>query len=124
MSRRKMTENLFFRIVKCGLTKEQTAELCFKSVRTVTMWDNGKPIPKEYRRLMKLKARRELSDHDQWEGFVMHHDKLELPTGQLVAPQQIIAAIALLELCEPSSQPTVSKLLRMARAIAKIKVSC
>ncbi len=36
------------------MTKEEVAELCFKSVRTVTGWDEGNPIPPEYKRLMRM----------------------------------------------------------------------
>ncbi|SPY28497.1 Uncharacterised protein [Photobacterium damselae] len=38
---REMTKNYYFRKFQCGLSKKDTAELCFKSVRTVTRWDSG-----------------------------------------------------------------------------------
>ncbi len=38
----KMAKNYFFREFECGLSIEQTAELCFKSVRTVKEWTGAK----------------------------------------------------------------------------------
>lgn len=49
-----MSKNYIFRKLKCNLTKEQTADLCFKSVKTVTRWDEGQTIPPEYKRLMRM----------------------------------------------------------------------
>ena len=39
-------KNYIFRWFECGLTVEETAKLCFKSVMTVTKWDGGRPIPR------------------------------------------------------------------------------
>jgi hypothetical protein len=36
---REMSKNYIFRELECQMTKEEVAELCFKSVRTVTGWD-------------------------------------------------------------------------------------
>ena len=44
---REMSKNYIFRELECQMTKEEVAELCFKSVRTVTGWDEGNPIPPE-----------------------------------------------------------------------------
>ncbi|TOE91473.1 regulator, partial [Vibrio parahaemolyticus] len=41
---------------------------------------------------------RELSSCEDWENFIMRHDRLELPTGQLVTAQQVLIGVALLEL--------------------------
>lgn len=51
----------------------------------------------------------------------MHYNRMELPTGQLVTPQEILAGIALLEIEAVNDVKTLSKLLKFARAISKIK---
>ncbi|EPQ9985690.1 regulator [Vibrio vulnificus] len=116
-----MTKNFVFREFECGLTLEETAKLCFKSVRQVKEWDKGKTIPSECKRLMRMSKGRELSPCDSWEAFKMHYDKLELPTGQLVTAQEILAGVALLEIESPNDVRTTAKLLKYARAIAKVK---
>jgi len=96
------------------------AELCFKTVRTVTGWDEGKPIPPECKRLMRLSKGRKLSASDEWQQFKMHYDKLELPSGQIVSPQQILAGIALLSIQSELEIKTSRYLIKIARAIARI----
>ncbi|MCY9803343.1 regulator [Vibrio scophthalmi] len=123
MKYHEMTKNYIFRELKCGLSIEQIAELCFKSVRTITEWDKGKPIPKECKRLMKLSSGRKLSNCKEWQQFVMYKDKLELPTGQRVGAQEVLAGIALLSINSELELKTTSKLLKFARAISKIKTS-
>lgn len=122
MKYHEMTKNYIFREFECGLTKEQTAELCFKSVRTVTELDKGKPIPPECKRLMRIISGRELAPTRHWEAFRMHHDRLELPTGQLVTAQEILTGIALLQISGPDDVKIKSKLLKYARTISKIMV--
>ncbi|HDM8238600.1 TPA: regulator [Vibrio campbellii] len=51
----------------------------------------------------------------------MDIDKLELPTGQFVSAQEILAGIALLEIQSELEIATTTKLLRYARAIARLK---
>ncbi|EKO3517938.1 phage protein [Vibrio fluvialis] len=121
MKYHEMNKNYIFREFECGLTKEQTAELCFKSVRTVTEWDKGKPIPPECKRLMRLTNERELSYLPMWAEFKMVQGKLEIPTGQRVSPQEIIAGIALLSINSELEIKTSTKLLALARSIAKLK---
>ncbi|EGQ7982768.1 regulator [Vibrio vulnificus] len=116
-----MTKNFVFREFECGLTVEETAKLCFKSVRQVKEWDKGKSIPSECRRLMRMSKGRELSSCDSWEAFRMHYDKLELPTGKLVTAQEVLTGLALLEIAAPDDIKTNSILLKYARAISKIK---
>lgn len=116
-----MSKNYIFREFECGLTREQTAELCFKSVRTVTEWDRGKLIPPECKRLMRMTKGIQISTCDEWTGFQMIHSKLKLPSGQLVSPQQVLTGIALLEISSPLELMVSSKLLKIARAIAKIR---
>nr|WP_242008748.1 regulator [Vibrio fluvialis] len=121
MKYHEMTNNYIFREFECGLTKEQTAELCFKSVRTVTEWDRGKPIPPECKRLMRFFTRRELSISEEWSMFYMVHNRLILPTGDSISPQQLLTAVALLEIDSISEKTVKSKLLKYVRAITRIK---
>ncbi|MDE1229304.1 regulator [Vibrio aestuarianus] len=93
----------------------------FKSVSIVKSWDKGREIPKECKRLMRMAKGRELSPCVGWEQFSMHYNKLELPTGQLVTPQEILAGIALLEIQSELEIKTSTRLLRFARAISECK---
>lgn len=63
----------------------------------------------------------ELSVCEEWEQFKMLYDRMELPTGQIVMPQQILARIALLGIQSELEIKTSTHLLALARAIAKIK---
>ncbi|HCE2054023.1 TPA: phage protein [Vibrio parahaemolyticus] len=112
-----MTKNYIFREFECGLSIEETAELCLKTARTIKEWDKGKTIPPECKRLMRMSKGKELSPREQWVGFIMHHDRLELPTGQLVTAQQILTGIALLEIGALSDLEAARKVLKYARAI-------
>lgn len=118
-----MTKNYIFRELECGLSKIETAELCFKSVRTITEWDKGKAIPDECRRLMRLTSGRTLSHSISWDGFEMRGDKLRLPTGRLTCAQEVITGIALIEIQSELELKTTSKLLQYARAISRIKTN-
>lgn len=117
-----MHKNRIFREFVCNLSIEETAELCFKTSRTVTQWDSGKTIPPECKRLMRYAKKRQISDHKSWEQFTMIHDRLELPTGQLVAPQQILIGIALLSIQSELELKTTSKLIRYSRELARMLV--
>ncbi|EKO3441253.1 phage protein [Vibrio fluvialis] len=121
MKYHEMTKNYIFREFECGLTREQTAELCFKSVRTVAGWDWGKEIPPECKRLMRWASKRELSHHPEWEAFSMAQNRMVLPTGQMVTAQQILTGIALLEIQSDIELKTCTKLLKIARQLARIK---
>ncbi len=118
---REMSKNYIFRELECQMTKEEVAELCFKSVRTVTGWDEGNPIPPECKRLMRMAKGRELSVCEDWRQFRMLHESMELPTGQLVRPQQILAGIALLGIQSELELKTSTKLLKLARSISRLK---
>lgn len=122
MKYHEMTKNYIFREFECGLSVEQAAELCLKTVRTVKEWDKGKTIPPECKRLMRMTKGRELSPSEEWEQFKMHYDRLELPTGQLVTAQQILTGIALLEIGSEPDQVTMTKILRYVRAIIQTKI--
>ena len=120
MKYREMTKNYVFRELKCRLTVEETAKLCFKTVRTVKEWDKGQPIPNECKRLMRYESGKQLHHSTEWEGFEVINGKLKLPTGDLMSPQQILTGAALLEIQSDLELKTNRKLLKLARAIAKI----
>lgn len=120
MRRSGMTKNFIFRFYECNLSIEEAAKLCFKSERTVTNWDKGKEIPKECKRLMRMAKGRELHQSKQWEGFEMIGDKLKLPTGYHVSPQQILVAIGLLEIQTDIEIKSSTFLLKTARKLAFI----
>lgn len=121
MNRYEMKKNFVFREFECGLSVEDTAKLCFKNASEIKEWDAGKKIPPECRRLMRWHRRRELYHGDAWWGFKMEGGRLIFPTGDRVAPQQLLAAIAILQIEAPSDAITRSKLLKYARAMARIK---
>ncbi|WP_417507809.1 hypothetical protein [Marinomonas gallaica] len=112
-----MNKNYIFREFECGLSVEETAELCLKTARTIKDWDRGKTIPPECKRLMRMTKGRELSASDKWENFRMHYEKLELPTGQLVTAQQVLTGIALLEIGSFNDLKNAARILKYARAL-------
>lgn len=116
-----MSKNYIFRKFECGLTKEETAKLCFKTVRTVTGWDNGRDIPPECRRLMRWAKNRELSASEKWHGFKIKSGLMELPTGKSISPQELLIGIALLEIQDCNSIKVLSKILKYSRIINEIK---
>lgn len=118
---RKMSKNYVFREFECGLSIEETATLCFRSIRVVKSWDEGEPIPPECKRLMRMTRGRELGASEEWERFKMHKNKLELPTGQYVTPQEILTGIALLDIGAEPDLVIATKLIKYVRAIATIK---
>lgn len=117
---RKMTKNYIFRKFECELSKEETAKLCFKTVRTVTGWDGGKDIPPECKRLMRMYKGKELCHLAEWHNFKLVNGKMELPTGKLVTPQQLLTGIALLEIQSDIEIKVLRKLLKYARALGKL----
>ncbi len=89
-------------------------------MRTVKAWDKGTPIPPECKRLMRMVKGRELCVSEDWYGFKMYMNKLELPTGRKVSSQEILAGVALLEIQSELELKIAHKLLRYARAIARL----
>ncbi|CAH6781711.1 hypothetical protein VCHA27O13_180047 [Vibrio chagasii] len=53
----------------------------------------------------------------------MLYDKMELPTGQVVKPQQILAGIALLGIQLELEVKTSTQLLKLARVVSLIKTN-
>lgn len=121
MNRSEMTKNFVFREFECGLSVEEAAKLCFKTVSEVKQWDAGEKIPPICKRLMRWYSRKELYYGNEWWGFRMEGGRLIFPTGDRVAPQQLLAAIAILQIQAPEDAMTRSKLLKYARAMARIK---
>ncbi|MBY8210006.1 regulator [Vibrio fluvialis] len=122
MHYRKMTKNYIFRKFECELSKEETAKLCFKSVKTVTGWDKGNKIPPECKRLMRMAKSKELSHLTNWDEFKMVKGKLELPTGQQISSQELITGIALLSIQSELEINTSTKLLKLARVLARLRI--
>ncbi len=71
MNREEMTKNFVFREFECGLSIEEAAKLCFKTVSEVKRWDKGEKIPPICKRLMRWHSRKELYHGDEWWGFRM-----------------------------------------------------
>ncbi|CAK3413305.1 hypothetical protein VCRA217O315_260048 [Vibrio crassostreae] len=69
---------------------------------------------------MRKHARLELSHNEQWKGFRMINEKLELPTGKQVTPQEIVVGVALLEIQSELELSTTTKILRYVRVLASI----
>ncbi|WP_096779131.1 DUF3653 domain-containing protein [Zobellella denitrificans] len=83
MKRVKITKNFIFRWHECGLSKEETAKLCARSVKTITEWDKGKKIPAECITLMKMASGQ--LEHDlspQWAGWRLAGEYLIAPSGR------------------------------------------
>lgn len=118
---REMTKHYYFRKFQCGLSKKDTAKLCFKSVRTVTRWDSGQPIPPECRRLMKIHKGIELvSIQNEWEGWMLKQGYLVLEQGIKLTPQQILTGYALLEISSEQDRKTKRKILEIARKLKNL----
>lgn len=120
MKYHEMSKNYIFRELQCKLSIKETAELCFKSVRTVKQWDSGKMIPPECKRLMRMHAGYELNKSEQWNGFKLVNNELILPTGQALSAQQVLMGAALVEISASDDIRTRSRLLKYARVIAKL----
>lgn len=118
-----MTENQIFRQLVCGLSVEETAKLCFKTVNTVKRWDRGQRIPNESKRLMKLYSFRELSISEEWKNFYIQKDTLVLPNGIRMTPAQMLLASALLEIGSPPDLEVLSHVIRTARSLANLQLT-
>lgn len=115
-----LTENYIFRFFRCGLSIEDTAKLCFKSVRTVTSWDKGKPIPPECKRLMRMYCGLELDPlADEWRGWSIRRGLLITPNRWTLTPDRIIAGNALIEIGAENDRKNLSTIMKVARLICK-----
>ncbi|TKF69779.1 regulator [Vibrio sp. F13] len=92
-------------------------------MRSITGWCVVNLIPPECKRLMRMVKGRELSISEDWEHFKMLYDKMDLPTGQVMRLQQILAGIALLGIQSELEVKTSTLLLKLARVIALIKAN-
>ncbi|MEZ9327329.1 regulator [Vibrio cyclitrophicus] len=115
-----MTENELFRKFYCGLSIEDTADLCFRSVKTVKEWDSGKAIPYECRRLMRLISNRPIGTTREWSSFYMENEKLVLPNGQRLTASQVLLGAALIEIANESDRKTMVRTIKLARAMSKL----
>lgn len=70
---------------------------------------------------MRLQGRLILSYSDEWKGFQINNQKLELPTGQAVSPQEILTGIALIDIQSELEIKTTTKSLKYVRAISCLK---
>lgn len=116
-----MTKNRVFREIICNLSVKETVKLCGINSSDITKWDEGEPIPSGYKRLMRFHRRMELSYLDEWEGFKIEGGRLILPTGARLTAAQVLTGSALIEIECCDDLRTQTKLLRIARAIAKLK---
>ncbi len=121
MKNRNITQNYIFRKFECRLTKEETAELCFKSVRTVTRWDAGCEIPPECKRLMRLYTCREIGISEEWEGWRIEKNKIISREGWALNPDRIIMGECLIEIGAPTDASVKTKLVQYSRAFAKAR---
>ncbi len=74
------TDNLTFRWLICKLSREETAALTHRHVRTVDRWDKGDPIPPELKHLMALASgAMPQTLHTSWEGYRFSNEWLVTP---------------------------------------------
>lgn len=115
------SKSQFFIEITCGLTLENAAKLCGKKSSEITEWCKKDAIPSGYKRLMRMNRKLELSHDEKWIGFKMESGKLVLPTGDRLSPEQILTGYALIEIGAPGEQKALSKLVKIAREIARIR---
>ncbi len=120
MKYNKMHKNTFFREIECGLSREETAKLCFKTVNQVILWDRGAKIPPECKRLMRMNKQRELNHREEWKGFAMRGEYLIIPNGRGITSRQLLTALSLLEINSELEIHTTSKLIKLARSLSKL----
>jgi len=88
---RNITKNFIFRWFECGLSVEETANLCFVSVTEVTQWDGGKKIPHVCKRVMRMASGRELPTiyTKYWDGWRVSGYNLITPAGTYLSRQRL-----------------------------------
>nr|WP_267134809.1 DUF3653 domain-containing protein [Vibrio sp. A1-b2] len=71
---------------------------------------------------MRLQTGRAISHQKNWKNFKIAHHRIVTPTGETLTPQQLLLAQALVYgQCEYTVK-TTSRLIKLARAVAKILV--
>ncbi|WP_279143178.1 hypothetical protein [Photobacterium phosphoreum] len=119
--RTNLTQNYVFRKFTCGLSKKDTAELCFKSVTTITRWDKGRPIPPECKRLMRIYKGMELATiNPNWEGWKIKNGELTNSAGVSLRPEQILTGYALLEINSENERALKTKIIQTARMLRNL----
>lgn len=112
VNRAQHNKNYIFRWFECGLSIEETAKLCFKSVMTVTKWDAGRTIPRECRLLMQLATGQRLTPLDEtWRGWQLAGPYLISPEGVKYTARRI-TALQFAVTTEKPIKPEISKLIR------------
>ncbi len=114
-----MTRITFFVNLNSILHESRQQNFVLK-VRESTGWGKGKAIPPECKRLMRVAKGRELSNHSDWVGFVMKHERLESPTGKLISTQGILVGSALIEIESELEIKTSTTLLKIARNLKNL----
>nr|WP_317627955.1 DUF3653 domain-containing protein [Vibrio sinaloensis] len=66
---------------------------------------------------------RSLSFEYEWEGFYLEQGKLVLPSGGRLTPAQILLSSALIEISADKDIRMTSKIIKIARALAKLKLT-
>ncbi|WP_370646477.1 DUF3653 domain-containing protein [Photobacterium sp. OFAV2-7] len=118
---KKLTNNYIFRKFTCGLSKIETAKLCFKNVRTITCWDSGQEIPPECKRLMKLYCCRDLEAiNENWRGWKIVKGRLVTPNGWTLTPDRIVTGNALLEINADHDRYSKAVIMQTARLLRNL----
>ncbi|MCD9479346.1 regulator [Photobacterium phosphoreum] len=119
--RTNLTQNYIFRKFVCGLSKKDTAALCFKSVTTVTRWDKGNPIPPECKRLMRIYRGMELATiNPKWKGWRIDNGELTNEAGISLKPEQILMGHALMEINSENERVLKTKIIQTARMLKNL----
>ncbi|PSV43191.1 regulator [Photobacterium indicum] len=113
----KFTGNYIFRKFECGLSKYETSELCFKSVRTITRWDGGQDIPPECKRLMRMYTGREVGISESWIGWRITKENLISPNGLSISSNKVLTGTAILEIGAEQDSYNLSLIMKTARAL-------
>lgn len=119
---KKISNNYIFRKFTCGLSKKETANLCFKTVKSVTLWGEEQEIPPVCRRLIKFYSCRDLEAiNEDWRGWKMKHGELITPNGWSLTPDRIVTGNALLEINAEDNRRTKAAIMKSARMLKKIR---
>ncbi|MBV7296619.1 DUF3653 domain-containing protein [Enterovibrio paralichthyis] len=119
---RKTSQNYIFRRFECGLSLDEAAKLCFKSVSDIEKWDEGEPIPPECRRLMRMYSGREICGiNDEWDGWRISRGGIITPANEFLDPDRIITGNYLLQLGTREDRAAAHRVLKYSRLIRRNK---